>query len=499
MEPTEAEAAAFATLDDVAQWAGLAHRPDGGADIDSPRGTLFTLLGVQAAAHPRVLGAITEPNLDTILATWQVSGAAPSPGVRSQGGLVGRACRIVCGAQQRIEVIRKQDADKLQLALLQASAGSGGGATAAGSVLGQSPNKKVKVATVADQANDLEVQEMSQADVQAAYARYQSITGGPPAAHEELTLDQLSALHALFSGSSAPYVDFSVWGPFGHRITKRVKMQGMSINSAGELQPVELFGPGTFDAWDACFRVWRTGCIMLGAISTSCLDAYRDLMALYNRRYGKDSWVILYQADVRARLEHIERVRRWGLQEHRSAQALGQAHPFDPAKPWEWSLRAVVDDNNYWRRELEEPAILVLARAAKMATMVDGDAPVANSHSAAAASVPAAPMASGGSSSRPKAGARTRPPKVHVVDSQGHFTQNRRGFKLCAAFQQNQCEAAGPYNKCPRDSSAVHQCGKCLSPGHGQASCPNAAGREPPPHRKGKGKGKAGGRRRDQY
>ena len=70
-------------------------------------------------------------------------------------------------------------------------------------------------------------------------------------------------------------------------------------------------------------------------------------MALYNKRYGKESWVIQYQADVRARLEQIERVRRRGHQEHQAATAAGTSHSYDPAKPWEWSLRAVVDDHSF--------------------------------------------------------------------------------------------------------------------------------------------------------
>ena len=76
----------------------------------------------------------------------------------------------------RIEIVRKIEADQLQLQLLQAqataSSGSGPSTQAAGaSAVGPSP-KKVKVATVADQANDMEVTELSAADVQAAYRRY---------------------------------------------------------------------------------------------------------------------------------------------------------------------------------------------------------------------------------------------------------------------------------------------------------------------------------------
>ena len=495
MEPSPAEAAAFTDVNSVADWASLAHRPAGGGHIDSPRGTLFAVLGVTGGEPYRVLAGIPGPDWTALLQAWQVAQSPPTPAARSQGGLLGLAARVASGAQERLEVLRKRQEDQLTLQLLTAQA-TGTAAAAASAAPLPPPGKKVKLSTVADQANDMEVGELTPAQIKAAYDKFENTMGGLPAPHEELTGEQLAALHALLQGSGPPYVDFSVWGPFGHRISKRVKLSALMRGPSGQLQPVELFGPPDFDSWEACFRVWRTGCLMLGAMTCAALDSYRDLMHLYHRRYGGASWGILYQADVRARLEQIDRVRRRGIAEHATAIAAGAAHAYDPGRPWEWCLRQLVDDHGFWRRELEEPAMLVLAKSAKLNSMVDGDAMVSNLASATASSshLPA-PPAPPGRRADPKA--KARGPKHHSVGEDGSLATNRSGTRLCNDFQAGQCSESLVRGRCPRDARLAHQCAKCLSPAHGASQCRDEAAR--PPARKGKGKGKKGGGRRPQY
>ncbi len=71
------------------------------------------------------------------------------------------------------------------------------------------------------------------------------------------------------NGKSAPYLDFAVWGPYGHRIAKKVQMTGMVIGHKGELKNVEIFGPSSFADGEQCFRVFRTACLMINAVSLS--------------------------------------------------------------------------------------------------------------------------------------------------------------------------------------------------------------------------------------
>ncbi len=58
--------------------------------------------------------------------------------------------------------------------------------------------------------------------------------------------------------------------------------------------------------------MYRAECLMLDAMSLSTLDRYRDLIKSYATRCGPKVWVIVYQADFCARLEHIECMKRTG-------------------------------------------------------------------------------------------------------------------------------------------------------------------------------------------
>ena len=58
---------------------------------------------------------------------------------------------------------------------------------------------------------------------------------------------------------------------------------------------------------------------MLDQISTSCLDNYEKKIRRYHERYGRSCWPVIYQADVRARLEQAKRLGRKGHDAHEKA------------------------------------------------------------------------------------------------------------------------------------------------------------------------------------
>ena len=73
---------------------------------------------------------------------------------------------------------------------------------------------------------------------------------------------------------------------------------------------------------------------------------------------------------------------------------------------------------------------------------------------------------------------------------------NRRGVRLCGAFQSGTCLAGNRQGRCTVDTRKVHQCAKRVAPSHGADKCNQPPAREP--RRKGKGTGK-GGKGRPQY
>ena len=65
---------------------------------------------------------------------------------------------------------------------------------------------------------------------------------------------------------------------------------------------------------------------------------------------------LVCQAEVRARLEHVCRVRRdLAAAKKNQAAAAGGDHPFSPDSSWEWVIRETTHDTKFWRTELEEP------------------------------------------------------------------------------------------------------------------------------------------------
>eukprot|EP00971_Amphidinium_carterae_P262709 5211482-Amphidinium_carterae.1 len=63
---------------------------------------------------------------------------------------------------------------------------------------------------------------------------------------------------ALGGLEAAPYVDMSVWGPFGHRLYKRLKLKGAKLLPDGGIGPVEMLGPPTFQDWVASWNIFKT-------------------------------------------------------------------------------------------------------------------------------------------------------------------------------------------------------------------------------------------------
>eukprot|EP00972_Heterocapsa_arctica_P098770 14574723-Heterocapsa_arctica.AAC.1 len=74
----------------------------------------------------------------------------------------------------------------------------------------------------------------------------------------------------------------------------------------------------------------------------------------------------------------MERIRRRGVEALRAAVDAGGTHAYSPLRPWAWVWRQAALDDRFWKLEVEEPSLLILARTTSLSSMVDGDAPVAN-------------------------------------------------------------------------------------------------------------------------
>eukprot|EP00971_Amphidinium_carterae_P171976 3409888-Amphidinium_carterae.1 len=325
------------------------------------RASLFTYLGVQATDHPRLLAAL--PHVDNYLDLWLYGNVPPSPALRARAGLLVRACRLHCGRDPNYEPkVPPPVHQPPQAALAPAPPPT------------DVSERKIKISSVADPLRAQEVAVMTQDQVAAACTRFEQKLGALPRPDEDVTIEQLTALAKIFGpqGEGLPYVDFSTWGPYGHRLQKKTRVQGVKIGSDGHIAPVDLMGPSTVEDWLSCYAVFRTAAIMLDLISPARLDAYKDFVVRQARTYGVLSWPILYQSEVRARLELAERLRREGQYQATTSDR----HPFSASRPWEWVYNQLPMQHAFWQEELHQPALLALTRTSRLSSMLGGDAQV---------------------------------------------------------------------------------------------------------------------------
>ena len=135
----------------------------------------------------RLVGTIAETDFRAIISKWQIEGSAPTPMQASQAELVGRAARIACGAQKTKAQQARENAEKVEhdikmrelqrdIAKAREASTSSESGPRVGPADGTStaivlatPQKKMKMSTVANQADDTEMETLSDAKVNEFY------------------------------------------------------------------------------------------------------------------------------------------------------------------------------------------------------------------------------------------------------------------------------------------------------------------------------------------
>ena len=122
VDPTPDEVLTFVTLKEVLTWAAV---PGDIADEKTMQGALMLALGATAAMPPRVIGAMSEGDFQSIVEKVKVDGQPPTPVQRTTAELFGRACRVSSGTQLREADYKaacdKTAADAQALALAEAA------------------------------------------------------------------------------------------------------------------------------------------------------------------------------------------------------------------------------------------------------------------------------------------------------------------------------------------------------------------------------------------
>jgi len=343
MEHDEAELATFGECHKIVDWCGIAQPVWNATKV---------ALGLADDTPPRTPTRIPEADWKASIPQVQIVGQAPNAVQTAQIGELWEVCCLAVG-KKWLEIMQKRDADKLlagtrahELALAAAGVTVIGGQTLTVPAQPQQtakPNTEmVAYESMADQTDrKSEVEIMNSNDVTAAYEEYNKklgsgIVGAPPVMphpDEEPTIEQLTALRALVASGAPPSVDFSVWRPRANRHKKILAFHGLHIGVDGAIVLAEIKGPANIEEWLTSRRIFKVACLMLKMLSTAAADAYSGHIFRLHTRYGSQVWLLLFQADIRFRSEHAERVRRKG--EAIKAKAGVDPCEYDPDTPWE--------------------------------------------------------------------------------------------------------------------------------------------------------------------
>ena len=488
MDPTAAELATFTTVEAIGTWVGFTEL----TDENSIGGSLFKLLGLTTTQAPRIIGIISEADFTTAVQAWRIPridpagqplappDRAPTMAEIGQSALFGRTCRIVSGNGETIEQLtRRANAAPVNPPSVPAANAS-------------SSSRKLKMSSIASQVDDSEFDMAPEAELMRCFKRYESVfgKGERPEQDQEPTPEQVSAVRCILERGSPPFVDFAVFGPHGHRIMKKVRLSGVNIGRDGQLQTVELYGPPNIIMWEASFNVLMNTLVMLDAVDLGALVTYKQHIVKLHDRYSSRTWPIIYQADNRCRLEHMERTRRILQAAHEEARSNGATTEYDDARPWNLVFKKVVSDDAFWRDQVLEPALLVLTKVAGLNEVVQGDAGVLGTSQASnpREAQPAPARMAQPQGIRPRNANRIG--RYHQTEG-GKYTANRTGYAICSAYNGGECNDTAQGIWCTKSHNMVHQCDRCLG-SHPSTRCPHGE-MQIPGFVKNNNKGKKGG------
>ncbi len=400
---------------------------------------------------------------------------------------------------------------------------------------GGSPShtRKLKMSSAVDQMDDTEVEMLNQAELDQMVANHIEITGSEPLQPCYPSPEQMTALYnRVVVRGEAPYADFSVLVPFHRRLQKQMKTRSWFMQRDGSWTSSDIPGPPTWEAWEACWKVFRSLMFMLRhrvvgpstsafkfVITQACMEEYFAKMDAMNREYP-ECWFLLMQADDKMRSEQFPRIRRQ-LTEAKKSGNLPMGLSFADDQPWIAVWTQAARSHDWWNEHVIRPAQNFLARGGKEMTkggaarVEVGDTEAQAAHLNLGAQAPLVAPGGGkrqqerqpgeGVSKHAKkrrklaaesealktaqaavysgggAGASAhQPPQAShpLKDANGLFKTNREGSELCYRF------AKGARGACPEPCQdwRVHGCQMCLG-NHPNSDC-----------QKGKGKGGKGGK-----
>ena len=290
---------------------------------------------------------------------------ALTPIEATQVGLVWRLCRRVVAFRGGVGEAEFVDVDPWRPVETPEPKNIPAGDKPTGSGLKESV---LKMASIIDQQDDSELLPPGSLQVNNWFQNYIAVMGAPPDETEEPTGAQLAALHKRTNlNDQAPYVDFAIWVPYGRRMSKVNKTRVYTPLGDGSYLYKDLPGPGSFQAWTSSWKVFKAACLMLNIANLAALEAYYRTIEKLVIQYPQ-CWGLIFAADDTARAERLEKLRR-----SISIEAgLGRQIPSDwlEGAPWSCVFQQLAKDMQFWAERVHHPAAAWIAAGSKGAPSV---------------------------------------------------------------------------------------------------------------------------------
>ena len=264
-------------MSDLFAWVGLSTT----AGDESPEGSFLEHMGMQLETPIREVGMIDETDYIEAIAEWVIDGHRPPLLLRAKVKSIGHLARVFLGREYTLEDTLAYDekiASHKRALALKAAAPVTTVVQAATTAVAAAPARRMaKFKDIADASRAGEVEVFEPETHTECIDLYLKVMHAKriPEAHEP-TAEQLSVLQAIIREQSVPYVDFAIWGPYANRITKALSGTGLLFDADFKLSNVQFKGPPTFQHWRACWNVYSTAMIMLGAADPPALNAYAE-------------------------------------------------------------------------------------------------------------------------------------------------------------------------------------------------------------------------------
>eukprot|EP00971_Amphidinium_carterae_P335867 6471942-Amphidinium_carterae.1 len=130
----------------------------------------------------------------------------------------------------------------------------------------------------------------------------------------------ISAMHdRVVTRNDTPYAELSLLAPHHKRLQRSLKMRAFHQLPNGTYVPTEVKGPPSFDAWYACFRVYRVLLLMLRhppppgspegtasklVVSSAALEQYLEHFRALVQEFP-ECWSTIATAEDRCRSEQF--------------------------------------------------------------------------------------------------------------------------------------------------------------------------------------------------